>query len=179
MKRLALVLLLAGFGLSTQLSAQCSGSSSAEAKPACCSKTSSASADAAATPGSNIEQRVAADGTVSFVRKETSTQTGTTIYTQVSYNQQTGEYVAVTPAQMADEAAAQPKHGGEESAAGGCNQNKTAGQSACCAKPGTEASSSANGAGATPQQAQEKVQQPQSGTRVRRSNTVKLASYRG
>jgi|GEM_PF-3786046 hypothetical protein len=179
MKRLALVLLLAGFGLSTQLSAQCSGSSSAEAKPSCCSKTTSASAAAAATPGSNIEQRVATDGSVSFVRKETSAQTGTTTYTQVAYNQQTGEYVAVTPAQMADEAAAQPKHGGEASAAGGCNQNKTAGQDACCAKPGTEASSSStNGAGATPQ-AQEKTQQPQSGTRVRRSNTVKLASYRG
>lgn len=165
MKRLALVLFIVGFAVSAQLSAQCSGSSAQSAnKAACCAKSSSS-----ASAGSNIEQRVAADGSVAYVRKEVSAETGITSYTQVAYNEQTREYVTVSPTPMsAAERAAQP--GLEEAPASNCAAGKTASSAACCAKPGADASA-------------EKAVQPATTTqptaRVRRSNTVKLASNRG
>lgn len=172
MKRLAFVLLIVGFAVSGQLSAQCSGGSSAQSsgKASCCAKSSSS-----ASASSNIEQRVAADGTVSFVRKEVNTETGVTSYTQVAYNEQTREYVTVMPDQIsAADRAAQP--GQDEAPAASCNQSKTAASGACCAKPGAESSTSATST-TTEKSAQSNAAQP--ATRTRRSNTVKLASNRG
>ncbi len=81
------------FGLGAAYAQSCQNAASTAPKSCCASKSAAAKA-AAADP--SIEKRMAEDGTVSYVRKETDAQ-GNARFVSVRFDEQTQTFVNVAP----------------------------------------------------------------------------------
>ncbi len=81
------------FGLGAAYAQSCQSAASTAPKSCCASKSAAAKA-AAADP--SIEKRMAEDGTVSYVRKETDAQ-GNARFVSVRFDEQTQTFVNVAP----------------------------------------------------------------------------------
>lgn len=125
------------FGLGAAYAQSCQGAAATASKSCCASKSAAAKA-AAADP--SIEKRIADDGTVSYVRKETDAQ-GNARFVSVRFDEETKAFVNVAPASAsttegmtkkscsAEEAKACAGQGGAKACAG-----KADGKSCCASK---------------------------------------------
>lgn len=83
------------FGLGAAYAQSCQGAASTAAPKSCCASKSAAAKAAAADP--SIEKRIADNGTVSYVRKETDAQ-GNARFVSVRFDEETNTFVNVAPA---------------------------------------------------------------------------------
>ncbi|MBL7804410.1 MAG: hypothetical protein JNL02_11785 [Saprospiraceae bacterium] len=115
----------------TAASAQCNKSASATTGASCCSSK----AAKAAAADTNIEKRMAEDGTVSYVRKEADAQ-GNVRFVSVQYDEASNTFVNVAPKTMtADAKAGMAKKAcaGEGAGAGkACCSSGSAQSKSCC-----------------------------------------------
>jgi hypothetical protein len=124
------------FGLGAAYAQSCQGA--AAASKSCCASKSAAAKAAAADP--SIEKRIADNGTVSYVRKETDAQ-GNARFVSVRFDEATNTFVNVAPASVsategmtkkscsAEEAKACAGQGGAKACAG-----KADGKACCASK---------------------------------------------
>lgn len=129
----------------------CTSSKSCTAKPAAACESKSATSatgvngDAAAKLASmdaTIESKTCpVTGTVSYVRKETST-TGTVSYVDVSYDAATNSFVNVAPSTMGahEGCGAKTTSGSGKSCCAGGSAKATSGTKSCCAEKGKQTS---------------------------------------
>ncbi|MCS7036008.1 MAG: hypothetical protein RMJ33_10500 [Saprospiraceae bacterium] len=85
------------FGLGAAYAQSCQGAAGAAAPKSCCAAKAAAAKAAAADP--TIEKRIADNGTVSYVRKETDAQ-GNARFVSVRFDEATNTFVNVAPASV-------------------------------------------------------------------------------
>lgn len=96
MKHLLVLVVMVTLGFATASAQSCSGhkaASCSKEKAAACHGTAAAEASLETMTASNVEKRIAKDGTVSYVRKSVCEHSGTTSYTNVVYDASTGKFV--------------------------------------------------------------------------------------
>ncbi|MBN8682353.1 MAG: hypothetical protein J0L99_06860 [Chitinophagales bacterium] len=110
MKKILLLLPFIALFAIANANAQCQSAAAGTGKACCASKLTGAAKAAASDP--TIEQRKAEDGTVSYVRKET-TQTGAVNFVNVQYDAASNTFVNVATKAVAegDKAGAAKKAG--------------------------------------------------------------------
>lgn len=130
-KGLLLLSFFFALGMAAASAQSCHGAAAAGASKSCCASKASK----AATSDASIEKRMADDGTVSYVRKESDAQ-GNVKFVSVQFDEATNTFVNVAPKAVAADAKAGMT---KKSCAAGaskacCAQGAKEGKACCAAK---------------------------------------------